>query len=421
MEDTTESSPYAILYVDDEENSLKYFQRAYNKHFKIYTATNAQDGFAILREHKDEIGVIITDQRMPGEKGVQLLERARKLRPRVVRILATAYADINAAVEAVNTGAIYQYVTKPWNVPDLEAILRRAMEFFTVQQERDQLMREKLSMIHKLMITDRVISLGILAAGLGHYVRNALVAVRTFLDLAPAKLQDEMINFDELRNPSYWTDFYAHVQIQVARISELLTDLNVACEEPLESPTHKVNLAEVVNGAIARMEPHLRPRDISVENKIPADLPAITVDQQRFPRLFDLLLKDEAINLPTGSAICMTGTLNDDGGSSGPEIQIVLSDNGPGLPDDALRSVFDPFFLRNDDQQEFGINLMAVYFIVYHHGGKIDAQTGDNGGAIFTINLPVNPPEPSGADDEQEFLAKVLTNERLWERLLAGN
>ena len=128
---------FAVLYVDDEERSLKYFSRAFQDQFRILTANSAQAGFNALEEHKDDIAVLITDQRMPGEKGTWLLEKARQLRPRIVRILATAFSDMDAAVAAVNTGAIYKYVTKPWDPPQLDATLKRAMEFFIVQRERD--------------------------------------------------------------------------------------------------------------------------------------------------------------------------------------------------------------------------------------------------------------------------------------------
>ena len=123
---------FAILYVDDEEKSLKYFSRAFQDQFQIFTAPSAQEGFKILEAHQDEIGLLMTDQRMPGEKGVWLLEKARQLRPRVIRILATAFSDMDAAVAAVNSGAIYKYVTKPWDPPQLEATLKRGLEFFIV-------------------------------------------------------------------------------------------------------------------------------------------------------------------------------------------------------------------------------------------------------------------------------------------------
>src|SRR5258706_11847394 len=163
---------YAILYVDDEEKSLKYFVRAFEDHFRIFTAANAQDGLKLLEEHQDEIGLLMTDQRMPGEKGVWLLEKARQMRPKIIRILATAYADMDAAIAAVNTGAIYKYFTKPWDPQHLETTLKRGLEFFLVQLERDHLLREKMSGVHNMMIADRIVSVGFLGAGLSHHIRN---------------------------------------------------------------------------------------------------------------------------------------------------------------------------------------------------------------------------------------------------------
>src|SRR4029078_9030283 len=98
MEHFYDYKKYAILYVDDEEKSLKYFARAFEDQFKILTAANAQDGFMLFEQHKDEIGLLMTDQRMPGEKGIWLLEKARQLRPHIIRILATAFSDVHAAV-----------------------------------------------------------------------------------------------------------------------------------------------------------------------------------------------------------------------------------------------------------------------------------------------------------------------------------
>ena len=129
--------------------------------------------------------------RTPGEKGVWLLERARRFRPHIIRILVTAYADMDAAIAAVNSGAIYKYVSKPWDPRQLEQTLKRGLEFFAVQSERAQLLREKMSVLHNMMIADRIVSLGLLAAGLSHHIRNSLVAVKTFLDLAPEKMNEE--------------------------------------------------------------------------------------------------------------------------------------------------------------------------------------------------------------------------------------
>ena len=418
MQNLYDYKKFAVLYVDDEEKSLKYFTRAFQDEFRIYTASNASDGYALFEQHKDEIGILMTDQRMPGEKGVQLLEKARQLRPRVIRMLATAYSDLDAAVDAVNTGAIYKYVSKPWDVPNLEITLRRALEFFMVQRERDQLLREKLSVLHNLMITDRVVSLGVLAAGLGHHIRNSLVAIRTFLDLAPEKLQEEKVDLDELRNPNFWRDFYNHVQKQIQRITEMLTDLGMAASEPDMRFEDRIELHALLNQVLPLVRTSSADKKIKVENLIPTDLPVINGDRYKMSRFFELLLKDEVLNLPDGGKVEFRAATGTDEGS--PVLQLEIKDNGPGLASDSIRSVFDPFFIRYDNPEEFGLNLMACFFIVYHHGGRIQVDSKKGEGTTFSVTLPLNPAEGSLVQSDTDFLPSMLSNEALWEKLLAG-
>src|ERR1700722_2201945 len=117
---------FALLYVDDEEQSLKYFHKSYDKDFRVLTAPGVAEARAILDREGDSVGVVMTDQRMPGKTGVDLLGHLREVRPGIVRILTTAYSDIESAIDAVNSGAIYKYVVKPWNLRDLRGTLLRA-------------------------------------------------------------------------------------------------------------------------------------------------------------------------------------------------------------------------------------------------------------------------------------------------------
>jgi two-component system probable response regulator PhcQ len=412
---------YAVLYVDDEEKSLKYFARAFEDQFRIFTAPNAQDGLKILEAHKDEIGLLMTDQRMPGEKGVWLLEKARQLRPRIIRILATAFADMEAAVAAVNTGAIYKYVTKPWDPPQLESTLKRGLEFFLVQRERDQLLKEKLSVLHNMMIADRIVSLGLLAAGMSHHIRNSLVAVKTFLDLAPNKLQEESLDLAGLRNPDFWNDYYHNVQGQIEKINNMLKDLWVASENPSFAFNDRVNLHQEVGAVLAKMKESFAAKNIQVENLIPESLPALTVDAPKLQRLFELLFKDELVSLPAGSKITLSAKASGDASTEEAEVEIQVHDDGPGLPKEALRLIFDPFVVRTDSPMEYGINLMACYFIVHHHAGKIEAHSEQGQGTTFTIRLPLNPNQPGQGAQNEEFLRKVLLNDNLWEKLLTAD
>jgi two-component system probable response regulator PhcQ len=326
---------------------------------------------------------------------------------------------MEAAISAVNTGAIYKYVTKPWDPAHLEETLKHAMEFFMVQYERDQLLREKMSVLHNMMIADRIVSLGLLAAGLSHHIRNSLVAVKTFLDLAPSKMAEEKMNLEGLRNPDFWKEYYQSVQGQIERINNLLKDLWTASEKPSFEFTDPVQLREVVESCIDALKEQFAAKKIRVKNEISASLPTMKVDKPKFYRLFDLMLKDELVTLPAGCEVTLKAEAYN--GSARPGILIHITDNGPGLPQEALRLVFDPFVVRSDSPMEYGIHLMACYFIVHHHGGKIEARSEDGKGTTFTIRLPIDPDSaPSTNASDTEFLRKVLLNDKLWEKLIAS-
>ena len=403
----------SILYVDDEEKSLTTFSRAFESEFRILTASSAQDGLKLIEQHGDEIGILMTDQRMPGEKGVWLLERARQLRPRILRILVTAYTDMDAAIQAVNSGAIYKFITKPWDPPQLELTLKQGLEFFMVQAERDQLLHEKMSVLRNMMIADRIVSLGLLAAGLSHHIKNSMVAVKTFLELAPMKMVEEKGNTDDLRDPDFWREYHQNVQGQIEKINHLLVDLRTASENRSGEPfADQIHLKSAVANCLDQFRAPLAARRIEVQNHIPGSLPPLQVDKPKFDRLVELLVKDELAMLPAGSRITFSAELQ------GQEIAVQLTDNGPALPQEALRVVLDPFVVTSGKPSEYGINLMACFFIAHHHGGKIEAQNLPGTGNCFTIRLPLKPGTVMPSSNDAEFLKKALLNEGLWDKLI---
>ena len=404
---------FGVLYVDDEERSLVNFTRAFGDEFRVFTATSAQAGLKILEEHADDIGILMTDQRMPGEKGVWLLERARLLRPRVLRMLVTAFADMDAAIAAVNAGAIYKYITKPWDPAQLELTLRQGLEFFMVAAERDQLLSEKMSVLRNMMIADRIVSLGLLAAGLSHHIRNSMVAVKTFLELAPMKMAEEKNNSAGLRDPDFWRDYHQNVQGQIEKINNLLGDLRSASENNRNEPfSDEINIKAALTARLDGLRDAFAARRLTVDNQIPETLPTMRVDKPKFDRLFDLLLKDELAMLPAGCSIVLTAEVQ------GGEAAIRLSDNGPALPPTTLQVVLDPFTVTGGTPSEYGINLMACFFIAHHHGGKIEAQS-QPGGNTFIVRLPLKPERAAATPPEEtDFLKRALLNEELWDKLI---
>ncbi|MCW5559042.1 MAG: hypothetical protein KIT22_14585, partial [Verrucomicrobiae bacterium] len=325
----------------------------------------------------------------------------------------------NAAIDAINAGAIYKYITKPWDVPDLEITLKRCLEFFIVQTERDLLLREKLSALHRLIITDRVLSLGLLAAGLGSQLRNTFEAVRQFLELAPEMSNPGQPDPAVMQQPAFWQEAHRNVQAQVKSVLDLLNELSAQATGSFEYNT-EVSLRDSVDAALAEAAPELARRGIQVSNLVPADLPRPRVDSRRFCKLFPFLLQEEMANLKDGAVVRIEAMLRPADGHRAAEIEVFLMDDGPGIPSEALRSMVDPVFARDPEVQRSGVLLMACYFIVYHHGGRIRQQPGANRGLALSLTLPLQPAPPAPGADSEDFLVRSMTNERLWERLLAG-
>jgi diguanylate cyclase (GGDEF)-like protein len=128
--------PHNILYVDDEAHNLDAFRRAFfDADFvdEILTTTSPDEALALLDKH--DVAVVVSDQRMPGMNGTELLARVLEKRPGTVRLILTAYTDVRDVIDAINRGHIYSFVTKPWDADGLRAILRRALEHHDTSEE----------------------------------------------------------------------------------------------------------------------------------------------------------------------------------------------------------------------------------------------------------------------------------------------
>lgn len=152
----TTQAPPAILFVDDEATAVKYFQRAIGQLAPVVTGGSVEEGKALLDAHAGSLAVLVSDQRMPGEYGNELLRYARERYPHIVRILTTAYSELDQTVEAVNQGQIHRYIKKPWDITALRMELKQALELAGLRKERDQLLREKLSVLQKQTVATRV-------------------------------------------------------------------------------------------------------------------------------------------------------------------------------------------------------------------------------------------------------------------------
>ena len=172
---------YAILFVDDEEKTRKYFRRLYGETFRILEASDGVEALSVFRAHAAEIGIIVTDQRMPNETGVGFLSKISDQWPDVVKILSTAYSDLEAAIISVNKGGIYRYITKPWEVSEFEVTLRRAMEFFLVKRELNGLMGSKMQAMANVIYSSRLAAFALAPLAAGLPAKHVAEAVASFV------------------------------------------------------------------------------------------------------------------------------------------------------------------------------------------------------------------------------------------------
>ena len=150
---------YPILLVDDEIENLQAFMLNFRDQFTVDTADSGDAALAKLRER--EFAVIVSDYRMPGMTGVDLLERTVAHYPHLIRIILTGYTDNESLISAINQGRIYHYITKPWKPEEIEIMLKRAIERFALDAHNRQLVadlrREKAEL--KRMVQEQTLAL----------------------------------------------------------------------------------------------------------------------------------------------------------------------------------------------------------------------------------------------------------------------
>ncbi|MCX7986028.1 MAG: PAS domain S-box protein [Bacteroidales bacterium] len=137
-----DKSEKTILYVDDEQENLDGFRFNFRKEFTIYTAQNTLEAFNIIRNFP--IKVVLSDNKMPDMLGTEFFEVLAVSNPDIIRILVTAYADTEAAMQAINKGQVYRFITKPWDKNELLIAIENAFEAYHLKYQNQQLI-ENLS------------------------------------------------------------------------------------------------------------------------------------------------------------------------------------------------------------------------------------------------------------------------------------
>jgi CheY-like chemotaxis protein len=133
-----------MLVVDDEPDNLDLLYRTFRRNFNVFKADSGIQALDVLKA-EGEVAVIISDQRMPEMKGTEFLSKTVPEFPNTVRIILTGFTDIEDLVEAINSGQVYKYITKPWDPNELKSVVQRAAETYELLNQRT----EELQRAHK--------------------------------------------------------------------------------------------------------------------------------------------------------------------------------------------------------------------------------------------------------------------------------
>ncbi len=270
--DSYDYQRYAILFVDDEANTRKYFRRLFGEKFRILEAEDGVEALTVFRQHANEIGIIVTDQRMPNETGVGFLSKIADDYPDIIKILSTAYSDIDAAIGSVNQGGIFRYMTKPWDIPQLEVTLRRAMEFFTVKRERDALLGAKMQAMGNVLLSSRLAAFALAPVCADIRCVRSAESIAAFVQTGVAGRRTGSDGDSALRSPD-WTRLHSR---QVALAAELETRLPEALVLEGLEPRIEVLAKELeaagatgissnVNGTMTRLSSEVDPTPVLLD------------------------------------------------------------------------------------------------------------------------------------------------------------
>ena len=163
-----------ILYVDDEQENLDVFYFTFMKYYEIFLANSAEEGMEILR--KEDIKLVITDQRMPQITGVEFLANAAELYPGIIRMIVTGFSDVEAIIQAINRGRVYRYITKPWNREELKMVLDNALEAYNLKKENLELINNLKATNLKLEEANNVLKIAKNAAEQADSLKSSFLA-----------------------------------------------------------------------------------------------------------------------------------------------------------------------------------------------------------------------------------------------------
>lgn len=183
---------YNLLFVDDEQGVLKALRRVFvDDNYTVFTAGSAREGLEVLE--KEKVQLVISDNKMPGMEGVEFLKIVRERWPDTIRIMLTGYADLDTIMSAVNEGAVYKFITKPWNDDDLQLTVNLALEQYRLIQENRKLKKITLDQQSKIKDFSKLVNQNQVVVG-NIFVKTGVVKEKDLEKALKRKKDGELLS-----------------------------------------------------------------------------------------------------------------------------------------------------------------------------------------------------------------------------------
>lgn len=397
-----DNKQYTILYVDDEESNLRIFKNTFRREYNILTATSGPEGLDLL--DRENIDLILTDQRMPGMSGIDFLKRAIDKYPELNRILVTAYTDYDILREAVNDLKIFQYVEKPWKEEDIKTTIDSALEIHRLKienqklttsliesndelkrineelnEEIDKHKQTQLELIREKEYAENCNQLkSAFLANMSHEVRTPMNSIMGFIDL---------INDDEIASDSK-KEFMYIIQrscIQLLRIIDDIIEISKIDTDNVELKKYVFSLDSLLYRIYTIMKPQSKTIDFEFKG---LNLNGCTNINNDAAKLEQIL-----VNL-IGNAFKFThsGKVEFGADKYGNEILFWVKDTGIGIAKEHFELIFHRFSqVENATSRKFGGNGLGLAIskaYVEKMGGKIWVESELGKGTTFFFTLP---------------------------------
>jgi len=358
------SEKIKILYVDDEPDNLVGFKASLRLDYHILTAVNIPQAMACLSNHPD-IKVIFCDQRMPGTTGVDFFEEIRISYPLPVRILLTAYTDIESIIDAINKGNIFRYVKKPWTEPDIISAIDEANKFY---------MANSMLSVKNDELQKAYNELNKFAYSVSHDIRGPLSGILGAINIA-REIDDieemkEMLYLMEKslkKLDTYIISMHDYYSLQRGELKITDIDFNKVLDElkPIYNVVSKTNQV-AFNISINQDE-------VFRSDEVPLKLILNNLLSNAF-KYQDKSRKDKAVDV------------NVEVKKS--QATILIKDTGIGILGSHIGEIFNLFYRANSQEVGSGFGLYNVKSALLKLNGQIEVNSVMHQGTTFKVTIP---------------------------------